>query len=110
MPTATCDPDTTRAKSAVNQPVDLNLPSLLDRVGGDSSLLREIAAIFLDEVPGLLAEMEAAADAGDALRLQHAAHAVKGSVANFEVAPVTQAALTLELMGTTGDLSDVEEA
>src|SRR4051812_40494104 len=97
-------------KAAGDKGTTLNYASLLERVGGDPNLLREIAGIFLNEFPSLMAEIEAAWAAGDALSLRYAAHSMKGSVANFEVPAVTEAALTLELIGRSGDLSHAEEA
>ena len=42
--------------------------------------------------------------------LRHAAHALKGSVANFAAAGPVDAARRLETMGASGDLSGVKEA
>lgn len=88
----------------------LNLSAALDRVGGDSELLEEIAQLFLETAPGLLAQIRDAVASRNAQSLQQAAHAIKGSVGNFGAEPAFQAALRLEKMGRTGDLTGVEEA
>ena len=71
----------------------------LARVGGDLELLKEIAALFLDEYPRALDDMHKALAAGDAKLLDRAAHGLKGSVANFCARPAEDAAFQLEQMG-----------
>jgi HPt (histidine-containing phosphotransfer) domain-containing protein len=82
----------------------------LSRVGGDAELLKEIAALFMEEYPKVLAELRAAAVRGDAQGVEHAAHGLKGSVANFGAQAAVDAAFQLEQMGRAGDLSRVREA
>ena len=55
----------------------------LSRVGGDHELLSEIAILFLEDGPRAVAQIQQAIEQGDARRLESAAHALKGSVANF---------------------------
>lgn len=83
---------------------------ILDRVGGDEELLREITEIFLSEYPELLQEIRDAIRAQDPRRLEHSAHTLKGSVSNFGAAAATEAAFQLEAMGRRGDLHDAHEA
>ena len=78
--------------------------SLLDRVGGDEELLREITSIFLAEYPELLRSIQNGLAAGDAQRVERAAHSLKGSVANFGADSATQAAYRLETIGRKGSL------
>lgn len=76
----------------------------LARVGGDLELLKEIAALFLDEYPLALDDMRKALAAGDAKLLDRAAHGLKGSVANFCARSAEDAAFQLEQMGRTQKL------
>ena len=71
----------------------------LARVGGDLELLREIAALFLDEYPRALDDIHKALASGDAKLLERAAHGLKGSVANFCARSAEDAAFQLEQMG-----------
>jgi HPt (histidine-containing phosphotransfer) domain-containing protein len=82
----------------------------LSRVGGDAELLKEIAVLFMEDYPSVLAEIRAAAARGDAKGVERAAHGLKGSVANFGAAAAVDAALHIERMGRVGDLSRVSEA
>ena len=78
--------------------------AVLDRVGGDEHLLREIIEIFLEEYPALIAEIGSSVERHDAHALERSAHTLKGSIANFGARSATQAALDLELMGRRKDL------
>lgn len=98
---------TTTAADVSAGPVGLvDREELLDRVGGDEDLLREITGIFLNEYPALVCEIQAAIDAGDAKKLERSAHTLKGSVANFGARAATQAAQRLEALGRKGELEE----
>jgi signal transduction histidine kinase/CheY-like chemotaxis protein len=84
--------------------------AVLKRVGGSTELLQEIVKLFLDECPRLLGEVHEAVARRDADRLHRAAHALKGTVANFKAPAVFDAALRLEVMGRSGQLDGSAEA
>lgn len=88
---------------------DLDPNAILDRMGGDVELLQEITGIFISEYPHMMNEIRTAIQVGDAGRLQHSAHTLKGSVANFGAQAAVDAALELELMGREGDLRSAPE-
>lgn len=91
-------------------PQVLDRAALLDRVGGDLEFLQEIAGLFLEDCPRLLAEILTAVTGGDARTLEYAAHTLKGSVANFGAEAARDAALRLETLGRAGDLKPAPEA
>jgi len=68
----------------------------LERTGGSEELLREVAGLFLEESPRLLDDLWGALAASDAEGVRRAAHALKGSVSNFEAPRATAAAAALE--------------
>ena len=72
-------------------------------------MLREIAVLFVEQCPGALAEIQDAVTRGDAARLENAAHALKGSVANFGARDAVEAAFRLEQMGRTNQMREAEE-
>ncbi|MDX2152612.1 MAG: response regulator [Bryobacteraceae bacterium] len=74
----------------------------LERVGGDEELFREVARLFLDEYPQLLERVRRALATGDARELEHSAHSLKGSVANFGAKQVVESAFALERLGRSG--------
>ena len=93
-----------------NQLTTLNRSIALERVGGDEELLREIAGLFLEECPKLLGDLRAAVSDRDAVRIERAAHSLKGSVGNFGADCAFNAALQLEMAGRNGNLDTAVEA
>jgi HPt (histidine-containing phosphotransfer) domain-containing protein len=88
----------------------LDAASLMQHVGGDRELLREIIAIFLSTVPQMLTDIRSAVVSGDSQKVEQAAHALRGSARNFFSASVEQAAQALETMGRNRDLADARSA
>jgi HPt (histidine-containing phosphotransfer) domain-containing protein len=89
--------------SLANAPFDR--ATALENLGGDEALLAQIAGLFVAGWPESLAKLRVALAAADADALRSAAHAVKGSVANFWAERAVQAARELELAGKNGDLA-----
>jgi two-component system sensor histidine kinase/response regulator len=87
----------------------LDRDDLMERVDGDAEFLRELAGIFDEDCPKLLARMETAIQTGDAQELERAAHTLKGSVANFGATTAKDVAFTLERMGRSGQLDSAEQ-
>ena len=88
----------------------LDRETALARVGGDIDLLKEIAALFLDEYPLALVEMHKALATGDAKSLERSAHGLKGSVANFGARTAVDAAFELEQFGRAHNLDRAPQA
>ena len=82
----------------------------LKRLGGDESLLREIAGLFLEEYPALLRDIAGAISQGDAKKLERSSHTLKGSVANFGAEAAVEATLRLEQIGRSLQLTEAEDA
>jgi HPt (histidine-containing phosphotransfer) domain-containing protein len=83
---------------------------VLERVGGDRRALAGLARLFLADVPKRLAAIREAVEARDPAALRSAAHALKGAVSNFAARAATDAALRLQRMGETGDLTAARSA
>jgi two-component system, sensor histidine kinase and response regulator len=98
--TGATDPTTMEPTAAV-----LDQAVLLERVGGDEELLREIATLFLGECPRMLQEVRAAIDHADAPQLRLTAHALKGAVSNFGARAAYEAVWELEQLGHAGNLT-----
>jgi HPt (histidine-containing phosphotransfer) domain-containing protein len=75
----------------------------LQRDGAPPVLLR-IINIYLDAAPKLIAEIRAAVETCDALRLQRAAHSLKSSSANLGAAKLSELCKELENMGRLAKL------
>ena len=88
----------------------LDTAAILERVDGDVKLLTEIADLFIHDSPKLLAEIQESVVRGDSLRLERAAHRLKGSAGNFGARTVYEKASRLEEMGREKDLRHAGEA
>jgi CheY-like chemotaxis protein len=82
----------------------------LARVDGDETLLCDLARLFCEECPKMLASIRPALSAQDAQQLERSAHSLKGSVATFAAQDAYDAALKLERLARARDLTDAEGA
>jgi HPt (histidine-containing phosphotransfer) domain-containing protein len=80
----------------------------LEYVGDSEQLLLEIAAIFLEHTPKVLAEIHTAIVARDPNTLERAAHTLKGSVSVFGAEVARAAAQELESLGRAGGMDGAE--
>jgi CheY-like chemotaxis protein len=88
----------------------VDLPRLLERVGGDRKALADLVRIFRADWPKQLARLRKAVRGNDAAALRAAAHALKGAVSNFAAPAATEAALGLQKMGASAQLGRAEAA
>jgi len=100
-----------RGKVNVSQQLlSFNRNVAMDRVGGDEDLLREIAGLFLSEYPKLMDDIHQAVLEGDADRMQHAAHTLKGSLGTLGAEAAFPLALELEMKGRHRQLEGSAES
>jgi two-component system sensor histidine kinase/response regulator len=85
-----------------------DMGSVLARVEGDRSLLKELARILRAEIPGALAEIRRCVATGNSAGLEHAAHGFRGACGNFGAGGAVRAAHVLELMGRRASFEDVD--
>lgn len=81
---------------------------LLTRLDGDEELLAELVTLFLESYGELTAELHEGIRNQAPMQLRTAAHALKGSIANFSEGPAFTLARELEHLGQTNDLSQAE--
>ncbi|NOT54561.1 MAG: PAS domain S-box protein [Deltaproteobacteria bacterium] len=86
-----------------------NFSEALSNIGGDETLLAELAGIFLEEYPQIIENVRIAVGNKDAESLVYYAHALKGSVGNFVAVDTQNAARRLEQMGREGDIADAPQ-
>jgi len=100
-------PDTAPTTAAV---ISWTPDVMVERLGGDEELVRQLVSLFLAEYPRMIGAIRDSVAGGSADAIRRAAHAFKGSVANFtEQAPMTTA-LELEMMGKESRLDEVPAA
>ena len=77
-------------------PMEFDHDSALEILGGDEVLLREILALFMEDCPRLMSEIEEAIDRSDADSLKRLAHTMRGVAGNFALKRVVESAMILE--------------
>ncbi|MEJ7638912.1 MAG: response regulator, partial [Singulisphaera sp.] len=113
---AECIPETGSVKVKVAAPEAAHAGRVVDhaaalaRVGGDRAFLEEMAAMFLDDCPGLMEGIRAAIARGDAPEVRAVTHTLKNWVGNFIAPTVFEATRAMEEMGQTGDLAGAAAA
>jgi HPt (histidine-containing phosphotransfer) domain-containing protein len=80
---------------------------MIDRLGGDEALARQLVALFLGEYPKLLDALRASVSTGNADSVRRAAHAAKGCIANFVDGGPQATAHAIERLGADGRLEGV---
>ena len=79
------------------------LELLLDSVMGDRALLAEMAELWLADSAKQERQIRNGLDSGDAIMVQRAAHALKGSVGTFRASAAQDAANQLEMSAKNAD-------
>ena len=80
------------------------LELLLDSVMGDRALLTEMAELWLADSARQENQIRDGLDSGDAIMVQRAAHALKGSVGTFQASAAQDAANQLEISAKNADM------
>ena len=86
------------------------LDLLLDSVMGDRALLAEMAELWLADSAKQETQIRNGLDSGDAIMVQRAAHALKGSVGTFQASAAQDAANQLEMFAKDADLVGARKA
>jgi len=81
----------------------------LARMDGDWELFREVAGLFATSSREMMAEIGSALGTKDPKRVERAAHALKGTIANFGARASQELALKLEELGKSGTLAGARE-
>jgi CheY-like chemotaxis protein len=86
----------------------LDKTTALANLGGDESMLAEVAQIFLVECSRLMSAVREAIERKNSLALERAAHSMKGSVGALAARKAFETARRLEELGHEGKLADAE--
>ena len=92
-----------------NGPIDLDVFNELKDATGDE-FAAELVNTFLDEAPGMIADLKAAIAASDADGYRRAAHSIKSNANTFGATDLADLAKAAELGGLPGadDLTDAD--
>jgi HPt (histidine-containing phosphotransfer) domain-containing protein len=84
--------------------------AVVNRVGGDMELLRELVGLFADDCPHQVAAVREALERQDLRAIERSAHTIKGVVSNFAARAAFDAAQRVESLGRKGELLQAREA
>jgi CheY-like chemotaxis protein/HPt (histidine-containing phosphotransfer) domain-containing protein len=98
------------AEAPTMAPENVDLPRLLDQIGGDPKIARKLIEMFLQSLPEYLNDIRNAAARRDDRMLVRVAHAVKGAISNFTTGTAHAVALQLEQAGRKADWAEVQSA
>jgi two-component system sensor histidine kinase/response regulator len=88
----------------------MDVEEALERLGNDEDLFRDIVQNYLEDAPGILSKIHAAADGSDSQTLQRAAHSLKGLASTLSAHEVVGASSKLEYMGASHNLAETAKA
>jgi PAS domain S-box-containing protein len=83
-----------------------NFELALPRFSGDRDFMKQMFLEFKDGLPNRLREIHAALDENDPSRLGRLAHNLKGVALNFNADPLADAALAIEKLSSSEDLTE----
>jgi CheY-like chemotaxis protein len=92
------------------QAAAFNRAELIERLGGDATLLKDVIRLFLDDCPLRLTAIKQAVDQQDADLIRTTAHALKGAAGTMSARRVFEAAQTLERLGAEARLEPTQAA
>lgn len=87
----------------------IDLPSVLERIGGDEFFLKELIKIYIEEFEAKWPKLEDALSRNDFSAIQEIAHSLKGSSANLSLLELQGIAYLLELGARQANLRECHE-
>jgi CheY-like chemotaxis protein/HPt (histidine-containing phosphotransfer) domain-containing protein len=91
------------------EPAGAEEAALLERVGGNAKVLRDLARIFLTDTPKRMKVIRGAIQKRNAGTVASTAHSLKGSAGIFGAKEIVEEARNLEMLGRSGNLAGVHE-
>jgi CheY-like chemotaxis protein len=86
------------------KPITVDFKEMLERLGGDESLLHEVIEIFVDQAPRHIDTLRAAIAENDVKSVENIAHTLKGELGYLGIPEVSQKARALEELGRAQNL------
>jgi HPt (histidine-containing phosphotransfer) domain-containing protein len=84
-------------------PIDMD--SVLERVGGDESFLRELLDIYIDDFMEKYNQLEQAIEEADFNNIKEIGHSLKGSSGNLSLNRLHETAFGIEIAGKENDIA-----
>jgi HPt (histidine-containing phosphotransfer) domain-containing protein len=103
-------PGAAAPSSGEASPIPIDRASALERLGGNVTQYDTLLRLWLHNAPPEIERLAQATERGDSRVLESAAHKLKGMSAYVGAEGVRQAALRMELLGRSGELSEAPAA
>ncbi len=84
-----------------------DIPGMMDRLGGDKELARELIGGFLEDLPKQISALRGYLESGDVQNTVRQAHTIKGASANMGGEALSAVAFEMEMAAKNGDLESV---
>ncbi len=97
----------TKETFSLDSPV-FDYDEFLHRIDGDVELLKEVITIFLEDTPGLLANLYAGIRNCDTNAVERAVHTLKGAAANISAKRLQQLSQQVQQMLKKNDVAHLE--
>lgn len=98
-----------RGQGSSSTQINLDFRQILDRLGGDEQLLRDVIEIFIEEAPKHVDTLRRALAQGDAEAVEKTAHSMKGELGYLGISVVSEKARELEELGRKHDLEQASQ-
>lgn len=85
----------------------IDLPEVLERIGGDKALLQELIDIYIEDFVEKYALLEQAIEHNDFKTIQEIGHSLKGSSGNLSLGRLCRTSADIEI---SGKIADIEQA
>ena len=108
-PIRTRELETVISQVLASKPGAIDPEALLAGLDGNRTLLRQMARLFLADVPKQLTRIKRALKTGDREALGRAAHTLKGSVGNFGARNAVEVAERIEARAKNGELAGADQ-
>jgi HPt (histidine-containing phosphotransfer) domain-containing protein len=86
----------------------IDMESVLERVGGDESFLRELLDIYVEDFIEKYTQLEQAVSQGDFNNIKEIGHSLKGSSGNLSLPGLHETAYAIELSGRNNDIEQAK--
>jgi CheY-like chemotaxis protein/HPt (histidine-containing phosphotransfer) domain-containing protein len=107
---SSADMEVNMKERSANYPAEIiDFGAALERLDGDRELFDELAQMFKEGCPKMLAESRRAVAAGDSKALEHEAHTLKGSSANLSASVVSEKASEIEVLARLGKMEEAKQ-
>jgi HPt (histidine-containing phosphotransfer) domain-containing protein len=90
-------------------PLPIDIPSALERIGGDESFLFDLVNIYIEDFTDKFEKLKAAVEEGNFETITDIGHSLKGSSANLSLTLLQEISYQFEIAGKEGNLERAEK-